>query len=532
VNDDLSYSLYFGLDDAEGASQEDSPTRFSFGDTDRNGNRIVSDENVSILTNNLNGSTRIRQKYHGELKYKNWDNWVRYTRGGIEEPLYQYHFFPADWNLPQEEYLESYLIYNQLTLNSQYEQDFGNLQFEGKLGYDVSEYEHLLGDVFNEISQNYRENEIYSRLLLKYNTESISLAMGPSMSYETFGLPLFGDDEEVMRITSKIQGSTLHIDSLHDYSVPWNTLMLSFTSEAQYYHKDLNLKLLAGMRVDKHSYTGFMYSPRASLIWGTDIQNQVRLSYSRSNRRASDADLRAEYLRQGKEEAENVESVNFYELSGSKSFFENVTLVPTLFYGDMDMIAWKKLLYASVPIGTFTYWGTELKLQYRTDKAYGFIAHSYFRPIELDLVDYDEEKPTNNISTMPYGYGENMHNHPDNLLKIYLRYSVMPKLSLNSALQVSGRMYGAEDAARYNKNVLGNRNNDVRTDGSTIPFEPSYYLQLGARYKIGKHFSAQLQGHNLLGLFDENWNKRQSFQRVSHYRIQPVAVSLRLKMQM
>jgi len=116
---------------------------------------------------------------------------------------------------------------------------------------------------------------------------------------------------------------------------------------------------------------------------------------------------------------------------------------------------------------------------------------------------------------------------------LFYQYEINTKMTIQPSLQVTWYMQGAEDAGNYATDSL-NRNQSISyvyTNGSKEAFKPSAYLHLGYSYKITPSFTASAYAYNLLGIIDENLNKRQEFQRVSMYRVQPVSFSFRLEYQ-
>ncbi|MGL1903764.1 MAG: TonB-dependent receptor plug domain-containing protein [Fibrobacterales bacterium] len=524
ISDDMIYSIYYGVGYADGASSDDAPIRISIDTVDINGDTILSNNDMSFLSNNLNASGRVRHKAHAQFEYNDWKTWIRYVRGGGDYNFTQQQFFKKAAN--SDSLVQHRLEYSQLTALSEYTQTLGDFSFEGRVSYDDI---GVVQRSKNRIDVNYLEKELYSRVLLKYSNNALSFAVGPSVSYEWLGEPADGNDQIEMVINSKLKGSlydSTQSDSLNEYSEKWSTVMTSVVSEAQYLLYD-SFKIVLGLRVDKHSYTGYLLSPRASMIWG-DNDAQARLSYSRSNRRTDDGDLRNDYLNSGKTESNDIEIIDFYEASGHYTVFKGVQVSPSVFYGDYSVVGWGWSENKSVPIGELTYWGAEMKLEYRDRRNYSYISHSYIMPIDFILDGGEEAFPTNNVSNIPYGYGNSFHNYPDNIVKLYTQYFLSPELSLNASLQIFGKLYGAQDAVSHSSEIDSPVLNSSYTHGSNTAFEASYYLNMGMSYRVIEGLTINVHGYNLLGIINDNWNKRNEFQRNSQYRIQPLSAALQV----
>ncbi|MGL1888639.1 MAG: TonB-dependent receptor [Reichenbachiella sp.] len=529
INDDLSYSVYYGGDYATGASQEDSPTKFTFNGIDGNGDTIISDQATTYPINNLNASyhNQPRHKAHAQIDYKGLSTWVRYTNGGID-------FAPDQISVIRRDMLDSdtnSYNYTHLTAFTNYKNDWGKWGVDARLSYD--EFSARVQDrpgselrKDNRLAKSHKESELYSRLIFKYTTDKLSVGFGPAVSYETFGLPAFGGSENEWLLNPRMTGYNYDVnqsDSANAYSESWSTVMLSGIGEVQYSLRK-NINLLGGIRVDKHTYTGLMVSPRASIIWKPKANHLVRFQYSRSNRRAEDVDLRYSYLALGKKVEGDVETIDFYELSGDIGVHKNVVIRPSVYYSNYDVVAWNFADTITENLGKMKYYGVELSAIYKSSKGYGKISHSYTQLIDFNLLG---EQARNNVSTQPYGYGDDFYNYPSHITKLFYQYSINKKMAINTSLQVTWYLQGAEDAANHNLDSLGNHPAMAISDGSTKAFEPSAYLHAGYVYKFTDRLKTSFFAYNLLGLIDEDLNKRVNFQRTSHYRIQPVSFALR-----
>jgi outer membrane receptor protein involved in Fe transport len=529
INENLSYSAYYGGDYATGASQENSPTKFTFDGMDGNGDTIISDQPTTYPINNLNASyhNKPRHKAHAQIDYKDWSTWVRYTHGGID-------FAPDQIAVTTREGVDtdtSSYKYSHLTAFTNYKNSWEKWGVDARLSYDEfsartqDRPESELREDYR-IAKSYKENELYSRLIFKYTAEKLSIGLGPAISYETFGLPAFGDSKNEWLLNPRMTGYSYdsnQSDSANAYSESWSTAMVSGIGEVQYALRE-NLNLLGGVRVDKHTYTDVMVSPRASVVWKPKTNHLVRFQYSRSNRRAEDSDLRYSFLAMGNEVAGDVETIDFYELSGDIGVHKKVVIRPSVFYSDYDIVAWNFANLVTENLGNLKYAGGELSAIYKSLKAYGKISHSYTQLIDFNLIG---EQERNNVSTEPYGYGNDFYNYPTHLTKLFYQYMINKKMSVNTSLQVTWYLQGAEDAADYTRDSLESHPAMVISDGSTKAFEPSVYLNAGYVYKFTKKMKASLFAYNLLGLIDEDLSKRVNFQRTSQYRIQPTSFALR-----
>ena len=532
INENMSYSIYYGVDKAWGAEAD---TKFSFNGNDANGDTIITDQATIFPFKNLNSSNQdeLRHKAHVHFDYKDLSTWVRYTKGGMNFA----HVQPDVLNTNLNDALDSVAIkYDHITAFSNYKHQWGDFGIDARLSVDQLQNKTYQRNPSVNPSTSSRESEVYSRVVLSYNHDDFGIAIGPAFSHETFGNPAFGDVDSNMRISGQLHGRYL----VGDYADSWSTDMWSVIGEAQYSIKD-NLSVLAGARIDKTTYTNNMLSPRASLVWIPSRGNLIRFQYSKSNRRAEDSDLRFQYLKSIDKNTSNsigdVETINFYELSSEIKLSDGLKLQPSIYYGDIDLVAWVGSKNKSLHNGSYEYGGVELNLLYRKGRNNGRITHSIVKAIGFDLYgDTASFKTTplkNNITASIYGYGNDFHNYPVHLTKLYYTYKFSPKISAGTNLQVNWGYQGAKDAANYAMDSLtaGQQKGYVKTDGSSgweRAFGISTYLNLSFMYKFTEQLHANVFAYNVLGLFDDNLNKRNEFQRVSQYRIQPTSFAIRL----
>ncbi len=532
VKEDLSYSLYLGGDYATGISSMNSPTKFTFDRTDGNGDTIMAGVPTSYGINNLNASYdhQMRYKAHAQIDYKNWSTWVRLTNGGMD-------FSPSQPDIIRrnnDQVGAISLKYRHLTAFSNYTKDWDKWGIDARFSYDQfsNRIENRTEDpAIDNAARNAkknREDEFYSRLILKYSTDKLSIGFGPAISFEKFGLPAYGSSQDDWLLIPSISGYSYddnQSDSLNAYSQSWSTLMVSGIGEMQYtVHENINI--LAGLRLDKHTYTGLMASPRASLVWRPKDNHLLRFQYSRSNRRQEDTDLRFEYLTTGVANGQ-VEKINFYELSGDLRIEKRIAFKPSIYYSSYDVVAWSGSQVTAY-IGKVKYYGAEFSGIYKGKKGYGVLSHSMTKIHNFTEVEHT----INNVSASAYGYGKSFHSFPDQLTKIHYRYKINEKMALSSSLQVTWYLYGAEDNANYNSDTINNPSPNHRawdlSNGETTSYQPAAYLHAGYIYNLTYRLKGSLFFYNLLGLINENLNKRVEFQKTSHYRIQPASIAFRL----
>jgi outer membrane receptor protein involved in Fe transport len=175
-------------------------------------------------------------------------------------------------------------------------------------------------------------------------------------------------------------------------------------------------------------------------------------------------------------------------------------------------------------MGNVRSWGLELEAGYHKDKLRVDLSHSYTKLLNMsDLPGVN----WNQYSAAPFGFGNDFAQWQNHITKIRAEYGLSDKLIVNGTLCVLWGSPGGQDWAEYRHYLYAG---DYES-GFDKPFEPSAYLNLGAEYKWSKNTTLNVTGYNLLGLLDEDMNKRRvgfDDQLPGHYRIQPVAIGASL----
>ena len=89
--------------------------------------------------------------------------------------------------------------------------------------------------------------------------------------------------------------------------------------------------------------------------------------------------------------------------------------------------------------------------------------------------------------------------------KIYAKYKINDKWSADSSIRAYWNFQGFKDKADKIADDIGR---GARDNGYNDPFGVSMYLNLGLDYKPTDNLSLRLDGHNLLGFIDHEFNKR------------------------
>ncbi len=457
-------------------------------------------------------------KLHAQVTKGNWDIWARYTRGGQQlvpdsGTILHYPWGWGDWVTDHS----GSAGYQQATAYVGYEREIrDDLTLEAAFSYDLLDYERVLPDA---LAEAHREDEYYAKVLFNWRVnDHHKLALGSEYSHEEFGLssPGYPDGSAISAV-------------LGDPMPRWNTDTISVLGEHQWTVNDQWTTFL-GARIDKHTYTRNMFSPRAAVVHTPSERDTWKLVWSRSLRVNSAEEMKAEALEGlGRTKPEKLDSV---ELRYERRHSDRLDLAATAFvHYNLELIEWTDSedpneAGRNLPLGTQREWGLELEASYHTDRARLTFSHGF-----TQLYDFDLNAGASTVITAePYGYGNDLANWSDHVTKLTGQYKIDDQWTLDGSLRVYWGFPGMRDYNRYNPYVMSDNPDalPVIEPGWEKAYRSNWYLNLGLQYRPSENLTVRLDGYNLLGLFDKDLNKRNYYSAPGDYRSHAAAVGLSL----
>ncbi|MBN2210155.1 MAG: TonB-dependent receptor [Sedimentisphaerales bacterium] len=485
--------LYAGMSDYLGADGDDSPVIYSVGSgywgtgISRPGRVILPGDSPGTDVVNDRGSYHDRNRYKVHIQYtdENFDFWTRFTSGGevrARDPL-------TDTWVGSEPPAPQGQGYMQTTFFAKYTQPISDdLKIDYRFSYDsesVSMY------IFNAY-QSFREDEYYGQILATYNpAENHSLALGGEWSHEEFGLKAHGHPDEPATFG--------WFQYRPDSRVPrWSTETKSVLTEWQW-NIDEKWTTFLGGRIDWHTFTQPMYSPRFAIIHTPTEKDTIKFLWSQASRTNVNASMKINYDRN--DDISDHEMLRAYELRYERQQNENLMCGGSIFYHDHDLIGWDQWGGSNINLGTLKSCGAELEAAYQTKNTKITLSHGWTKLINFRLADSNIQTFT---SAEPYGYGNDFaawHNH---VSKLTARHQINEQIELNGAFRIYWGLPGGEDMAHYQNDSQGAQVWDTSYDRA---FDPSFFLNLGASYKPIENLSLSVELYNILGWFDYRLNK-------------------------
>ncbi|MCK4752513.1 MAG: TonB-dependent receptor [Planctomycetes bacterium] len=602
LGDDRGLLIYGGVTDYQGADPDDSPYVFgrSFTTPDAFDN-IIAGKAVSLdsIRNDQEPyRDKLKSKIHIQYTDGPLDIWARFTRGGIRSLPTRRQLATKDqfetgvssedilgWTSSTTDisrHVGTQYGYQQLTLLGEYTHEFSDyLSVDFTLSYDMFDYEelpyrypyitslwyndtspwpagvthrgglsileHLLADSRHKDLRitNMREDEYYTRILGRWTpNDNHSVAAGFEWSHEVFGLksPGFPDD---IRVSQSSSPAGLYL--INDFPAwsstlgqmgSWQTNTYSLLGEYQWHINDKWTTFL-GARFDRHTFTDWMFSPRAALVWTPNEKDTYKFMMNQSVRRNKDEYLKAQFDDSGAKGSE--ETIQNWELRYERQQSDNWWVAGNLFYYDLELLSWDASQNKTTSTGEYDAWGAELEISYRTEKAYVMFSHGYTKLIDFDNATTGEENQT--ITAEAYGFGNDLLNWSNHISKLYARYELDPKWSIDGSMRVYWGFPGAEDYSDYNRDRIATALADgsssavtgvdpsysLADDGYEEAWRASMFLNLGIEHRPSENLTIRLDAQNVLGWIKEEFNKRNYNLRMSDYRAEAPALSFTVR---
>jgi iron complex outermembrane receptor protein len=526
LKDGAGLFLYGGISEYPGASSNNAPLTYGGYKTGFPWTPYDYDEKATganVERYNAGYADQPKIKLHGEYTKDNLDVWARYTQGG--EYADTSHPWNCAWgwssSTPGFSSTPFELGYRQATAALNYKQELAD-NFALKYMFSYMHTEMLTSPSANAY-RNYGEDDYYGQVIANWKiNENHEFAFGGAWRHNEFGLKPWGKD-----------GATsfrFHTPAWEYVGqMPrWRTDMLSLFGEYQWHIND-QLTAFASAREDDHTYTNPMFSPRFSLVYTPTNVDTLKLMASRSVRTDNDADMEITYHGNyvscpATHSNSEVEILKAYEARYERRVGDNVWLAADAFIHNQDVIGWISSPDPghTGPTGTEKLWGFELEASYVQNRFRFDISHGFTKLLDYKLAPGVTGVIEDTASTG--GYGNDLANWYNNISKMRVHYQVDDKLSLDSSLIVYWDNPGGEDYAGCTEGW------DYDPKARDV-FYRNWYLNLGLQYQYSKNLTMRVDAYNVLGLFEEELNKRRegfNWSAPAEVRTQPVALGFQL----
>lgn len=544
-SNDGGFFVYSGFGKYVGASKYDAPQIYPFTFPSTGGNPppgLVPGDGSKAgepFTDTLqgrdgaDGTGALPLKLYAQIKKGNWDIWGRFERGGKQfqwapESIARTPFGFGDniwfdrWAYTGYNHVRrpNFYTYMQTTVFIGYKQEVTEtLNIDYAASYQsTTHYQEREA----RYGQHYREDNYYAKILFKWQpVEQHKVAIGFEYLLNDLGrrgwnglgykVPKFGGSWGGNQ--TPFANPEVQLWGWNVLMPTWKTEMYSYLGEWQWNISDRWTFFLGG-RMDRHTFTDTMFSPRAALVHTPNERDTYKLMWSRSVRANFEEFMkRQDQLNGGKSAPEKLDSIEFrYERQHNK----NLDLVASGFiHYNLQALGWSETDQSYTIAGTQRTLGVELEASYHTDKTRLTIAHGYTKLygfyLQPDQWTNLPAAPAQSITAQPYQRGHDLTNWSNHNTKLVYQRKLDDKWTFDASMRVYWGFPGMKHFDRYYPYA----GSDQARSGSAIiengwqrAYRGSYFLDLGMQYKPSKNLVIGVTGYNLLGIFNKDFNKR------------------------
>jgi iron complex outermembrane receptor protein len=361
-------------------------------------------------------------KTYIQITRDNWDIWGRYTRGGKEFALASGALatYPTGW--ANKDWASSFYSYQQATGWIGYKQELtSNIDIDYAFSYSLFDNEQIRKGI---VTDAFREDNYYGKALLQWQlNDQHKIAFGTEISHMELGIKDTGWPP--VGATSPEFGSEPNMPR-------WSTNLYSLLGEWQWTLNDKWTTFLGG-RLDDHTYTAWMFSPRAAIVHTPTDRDTLKLMWSRSVRANFEAEMKRQAMDPTLSNDSTPEKLDSVELRYERQQTKNLDLAASLFaHYNLKVISWNQSIMQSVPVGTQREHGIEIEASYHNDKTRVTISHAYTKLLGFEL----EPNQTSYISAKPYGHGDDLTNWSNHITKLTAQHKLDDKWTINSSLRI------------------------------------------------------------------------------------------------
>ncbi len=509
-NQDTGLYAYFGISDYRGANNTDAPYKIERGFTSVWGDYHAANQAIPLPNtahDNAQYAGKMPYKLHLQFKSGEFEAWLRATRGGEMLPQgfsmaanQQSGGNPVLFFDPKQPYQPWNVGYSQQTLLLKNAHDLGSdVKLDYSFSMDRTNYQRYFA-VFNAKRDypvmSHQERKYVGKSVLTWHPENgdHSVAIGMEISKEQFGLP--SEDYSYNAATASGYSGVMK---------PWWTTTYSGFFEHQWKFAQNWTSFISG-RVDKNSYTDILFSPRFAVVQQLTEYDTLKYMLSRSQRMNFAAELRDGWLKAGTQNS-TPEKLDSAEMRWERRT-DQYKLGASVFYYDLSAIGWDGAQNRSVVVGSQKHWGFELESELTFGDFKLTASHSYAKLLDFQL----NPGRTTVITAAGKGVGNDLNSVSNHQTKLSADYQIRSDLKLTSLFVYYWGFPGSKDYQTVN-NISSNKIEN-----------PNAYLDVSLIYSPIKQLTLGVTGHYLLGLINEDFNKRNYFE-TDAYRDQAPAIS-------
>lgn len=509
--DDSGVFVYYGAARVHGANSE-----YYFGRSYPAANGLpanVAGRPAAVPKANLGeaGFDELWHKFHASYVRGPLEVWTRFVQDGAQDrPMREIYTSTRPADVPLEEWTRGRQFRNrQFTVFARYKQELAETwNLELVQSYDIWWWRDQRAGVYDLPIRLGREREYLARAVAVWTPDaSQSIGFGADYSREWFHNPPYSDTLDRAPVVEDRD---------------WATDRIAFLAEHQW-HPGEQWATFISVRTDRHTFTGWLWSPRATLVFSPTERDTIRLMAGQSMRRGGDEELWAEWVRN--RTVPEPETLQMYEVTYERELGANWSLAGNIFYEDYDAIGWIPAFYYSSNIGRFGIAGAEVEATYRSERTRVTFSEGFTKLITVKLPP-DAPAGGQAITAEPYGFGDDLAEWAPSITKAAMIHDLNAAWSLSASVVYYSGFPGARDYAEYSATFPNPPSAmPVSDPGHVEPYGPNLYVNLGVEFRPSDRWSVRLDAYNLAALVDETLSKRNYYFRLSEFSVQPASLT-------
>lgn len=359
-------------------------------------------------------------------------------------------------------------------------------------------------DSLQNVSSLVAENEYYAQFMLNYKpkTGKIKGALGFEFSYDTIGPSWGKTKDDGLRIDNIISGpssdaygsgSGAESYKVHDANFfagnGWETYSHAFLGEL---NVQLTPKLttILSARLDKHTFTDYMFSPRFALIYELKKDEYLKFIAQRSVRMNTQDEL---WMNKQLGVENKPEKLDALELIYSGKIRKNLSLQTSVFYNKNQAIAYDGGLRRTALVGTLETMGVEVETKYQKNGFDIGLNHSYVKQLDWHLaegvlasgISYSDYYDDIGTGTPLVNKGNDLANWSNHATKLFSNIDLFEgKVTLHGDAQAFWGMQGAKDGL----NALAEAGGDA-TDIQNVKDHDAFGIEVRANVSLTYHIN-------------------------------------------
>jgi outer membrane receptor protein involved in Fe transport len=445
-----------------------------------------------------------------------WDFWVRANQDGTTtSPARNVYTSTKPVDEPLSEWLQGRSILNdQYTATISYNKDFSD---QWNLKVDQSFDSWLAADQRAGVSADHSlrssyADQLFTRAIGTWTPSDVqSLAFGTEYSHIWYHDPPYSDALDSAPVVT---------------TRDWDSDTISFLAEDQW-KMTKQWTLFLSARTDKNTFTGWYWSPRATLVFTPTPKDTLKFIAGTAVRRQEDEDIWGQFVRTGT--FAKPETLSTGEVAYEHKFTDQVTSGGNIFYEDYQAVGWDPNAQAASELGHFEIAGGELDFSYRTD-ATRVTASEGISTLVYGSVPPGSPAASQGISSAPYGYGNQLANWSPSITKLVVTQDIAKRWTANTSIVYYGGFPGAHDYAKYAAS-LGTPPGatPLSNPGYVTSYGPNLYINMGLEFRPTDQLTLRFDAYNVESLFDQTLSKRNYILRASEFSTQPPSMALSLR---